>query len=428
MSGSVSLEYGFPSTHSTNAVSVAVYAILCLCEPGNTFSDTTTWSLVGLSCFYALSIVIGRLYCGMHGFLDVIIGSLLGAVISLGEFYYGPVFEAWLQASGSWWAPAVVTAIICVMVRIHPEPADDCPCFDDSVAFAGVLIGLEAGRWRFEQMSPYASVYNGPDATFDLGALGWLISIVRILAGLVVIIAWREVAKPTLHKTLPHLFRVIETAGLDLPRRFFLRATEYKSVPLRQRDDNVIPSVSDFGRAVNSIRGPTRGRAVSIGPQSAADAYETLAYRERRRRESVGSDDGAISNSGLAIKKTLSGLSENAVDDGSADRGVASGMQSHSLRVREAERQMGTGVAYISPSPERHPGEQLEPFPEIWVGQEDELGEKEMFSQLTKPRVRYDVEVVTKLVVYAGKLLLLEGHTPRQSLLLSYYWGLGTDS
>jgi hypothetical protein len=43
---------------------------------------------------------------------------------------------------------------------------------------------------------------------------------------------------------------------------------------------------------------------------------------------------------------------------------------------------------------------------EIFVGRSNELDEKEMFSRLEKPRVRYDVEVVTKLVVYAGKLLL----------------------
>ncbi len=33
---------------------------------------------------------------------------------------------------------------------------------------------------------------------------------------------------------------------------------------------------------------------------------------------------------------------------------------------------------------------------------EDEREEREMFSKLEKPRVRYDVEVVTKLIVYAG--------------------------
>lgn len=32
----------------------------------------------------------------------------------------------------------------------------------------------------------------------------------------------------------------------------------------------------------------------------------------------------------------------------------------------------------------------------------DDLGERDIFAKLAKTRVRYDVEVVTKLVVYAG--------------------------
>lgn len=32
----------------------------------------------------------------------------------------------------------------------------------------------------------------------------------------------------------------------------------------------------------------------------------------------------------------------------------------------------------------------------------DGLDEMEMFSRITQPRVRYDVEVVTKLIVYSG--------------------------
>ena len=50
------------------------------------------------------------------------------------------------------------------------------------------------------------------------------------------------------------------------------------------KTDNVLPGVGDFPGIVRNIRNARRGRSVSIGPQSAADAYETLAYRERRRR------------------------------------------------------------------------------------------------------------------------------------------------
>jgi hypothetical protein len=64
---------------------------------------------------------------------------------------------------------------------------------------------------------------------------------------------------------------------------------------------------------------------------------------------------------------------------------------------------MGQGHVMISPAtPEEKDDD--DDNAEIFVGQQNELEEKEMFSRLEKPRVRYDVEVVTKLVVYTGKL------------------------
>ncbi|KAK3344274.1 PAP2 superfamily-domain-containing protein [Lasiosphaeria hispida] len=419
MSGSAALEYGFPSTHSTNAVSVTVYAILKLHSESNNFSPSTTLALEGLAYFYAMSIVFGRLYCGMHGFLDVIIGSIMGAAISLIEFYYAPGINEWMYSS-NYVAPLTVALIVCILVRVHPEPADDCPCFDDSVAFAGVWIGLEAGTWRLAR-SQLGTVYNGPDATFDLSALGWKLATVRVLFGVLLIFAWREVMKPALLRFLPHLFRVIETNGLSLPRRFFVPASEYKDVPLHVRDDNVLPNVSDIPKLVRSIRGPGRGRAVSIGPQSAADAYETLAYRERKRRESLESEAGATVRS----KRSLMGLQERAAseaavggdeavdgepgvgedhDDGTCSQ--ASGVQSGFEQVTGRGAVLFSPVDYLSPvakgvaDADRAVGGAAEE-------REDELGEREMFEMLVKPRVRYDVEVVTKLVVYTGMFFLL---------------------
>ncbi|KAK4034720.1 PAP2 superfamily-domain-containing protein [Parachaetomium inaequale] len=415
MSGSAALEYGFPSTHSANAVSVAVYAVLMLHRPSNPFSPSTTLALEGLAYFYALSIVIGRLYCGMHGFVDVIIGSLMGAAISLVEFHHAPRLEAWLYSS-AYLAPLIIALLIIVLVRVHPEPADDCPCFDDSVAFAGVMIGLECGTWRFARYSRFAAVYNGPDATFDLAALGWRRAVARLVFGVAVIFAWREVMKPALLRFLPHLYRVIETWGLSLPRRFFVPASEYKDVPLHVRDDTVLPNVSDLPRLVRSFRGPGRGRSVSIGPQSAADAYETLAYRERRRRESLGSDAGgagagaaaaaaAAAAGALKGRASVNGLRDKAaaaaapVVDGECAK--VSGVQSGGRRLAEFEKMMGTGSVVASPTPGA-PAADAVAGADLYLGQEDELGEREVFSKLVKPRVRYDVEVVTKLVVYAG--------------------------
>lgn len=384
MSGSVALEYGFPSTHSANAVSVAVYGLLILKDPANTLQPTVRFGLEIMAYFYAVSIVFGRLYCGMHGFLDVIIGSILGAVISLGEFYYGPPLDEYMHTS-SWIAPLIAGLVVVILVRIHPEPADDCPCFDDSVAFAGVVIGLEIGTWTYGKIpgDPWETHAHGHE-TVDVAPLGWAMNVARIVIGVLIVFLWRETMKPFLLKTLPSLFRLIENSPLSLPRRFFTSASEYKSVPPGTRMDNMFPSASDFPRMVESIRHPTtRGRSVSIGPQSAADVYETLAYRERRRRDSMNS------NPSLRSKSSNVELASTKEEDGSG-RALTSGAKSPLNRY---EQQMGE----VTESPTENGATA---FPEY---NEDEMDESKVFSQLVKPRVRYDVEVVTKLVVYAGK-------------------------
>jgi len=221
-SPSVALEYGFPSTHATNAVSVVVYAVWALRSSEN----------IGLSGFwvesifyvYALSILVGRLYCGMHGFFDVIMGSLLGAVLAAIQCKYGATFDKWIF-DGSVRNVIIVTVVALIAVRVHSEPADDCPCFDDSVAFSAVMIGVQAGTWHFSKTS-FAWNEQSPGATpFLLADIGWPRTVARIVLGVLVIFAWRGLMKPTLFKLLPPIFRVVEELGLSLPRRFFLRAS-----------------------------------------------------------------------------------------------------------------------------------------------------------------------------------------------------------
>lgn len=224
MSHSAALEYGFPSTHSTNAVSVAVYSLFLLQSPESDVHPSLKLLLQTISCCYAISIILGRLYCGMHGFFDVMVGSTLGALLSTIQCLYGDYFDAFIHTD-SWKPLAIVVLITLVLVRIHPEPADDCPCFDDSVAFAAVIIGVELGCWHFGQSG---RAWNEPffaTVPYKLDILGWPKTIARILIGVITVFAWREVMKPTLLRSLPPIFRVIERLGLSLPRKFFVQAS-----------------------------------------------------------------------------------------------------------------------------------------------------------------------------------------------------------
>lgn len=224
MSGSAALEYGFPSTHSTNAVSVVVYAMHDLNSADSALSPFAKNSLQFLLFLYGTSIVLGRLYCGMHGFLDVVAGCLLGAFLGFIQCAYGAAIDNFVL-SDTIQRPLLIGLIILALVRIHPEPADSCPCFDDSVAFAGVLIGIELGGWHFAKTVYGVSEPIPGSVVFDLQELGWIKAVARIVLGVFTVFVWREVMKPSLHRLLPPLFRIIEKSGLSLPRRFFTKAS-----------------------------------------------------------------------------------------------------------------------------------------------------------------------------------------------------------
>ncbi|ETI23305.1 hypothetical protein G647_05105 [Cladophialophora carrionii CBS 160.54] len=388
MSGSAALEYGFPSTHSTNAVSVAVYS-LHLLHQSNEMDPNLKLGLQIMAYFYAVSIVLGRLYCGMHGFFDVIWGSALGAVLGLVQAAYGPTFDDWLH-TGDLKRVLVVILIILVLVRIHPEPADDCPCFDDSVSFAGVFIGCEYAGWHFARTSYAWSSPTKGTIPFDLQKMGWLVLVARIILGVLVIFAWRGIMKPTLLRILPPIFRVIEQFGLTLPRRFFKPASEYETIPRQPNDDNIIPQAREIPGLLSNFR---RRRAISVGPQSEADAYETLAYRNKKRRDSLNAPEA------------LSSTKEEVSPSPSPDRGYFENKDTTQGRKRSSSlemfrAQMGTGVEALSPLPVLSPaGKEHNPQD---VSSADELQEQRIFSTIQRPRVRYDVEVVTKLIVYSG--------------------------
>ncbi|KAK6506377.1 hypothetical protein TWF506_011292 [Arthrobotrys conoides] len=363
MSGSAALEYGFPSTHSTNAVSVALYSLLIL-RDNPSIPDNQRIIYIILAALYATSIVFGRVYCGMHGFLDVVVGSILGVILALAEWVYGPLTNQWVWY-GTWIAPLTMTLAILVFVRIHPEPADPCPCFDDGVAFAGVVIGIEVGQWHYSKTS---FGWNAPvpaTVPYSFQSVGAVSTFLRFAMGVAIIFVWREVAKSVLLKYLPPLFRFIGRIGLVLPRRHFIDARDYKSVPSHLPDETIPP----IGQLPRMIR---RGRSDSVGPQSAADAYETLAFRERKRRESLG-QEGMSPGSRSPVRSPLG--QENGSNN--VNNSLGGYVQQQQQQKLKEEEEKASEETY-------------------------EKQERDMLSQIEKPRVRYDVEVVTKLLVYSG--------------------------
>ncbi|KAI5118596.1 hypothetical protein M0805_004171 [Coniferiporia weirii] len=292
--GSHHLEYGFPSTHSTNSVSIALYIYSLVHVQYFTMATISTLAY-SLFCVllsvYVLSIVFGRLYTGMHSFTDCAVGVALGTAVWGAHAIWWPPIEAWLVGtSGSsswlptWGGPLVVTLVCGFMVHRHPQPVDDCPCFEDAIAFVSVIAGVFVSHWGgvflgfdddhiVSHMAGHALPFFS-DASFDSSeggaavwrpaALWWGMALLKLTIGISIIFIWRLLVKVVLHSLLPPLFRVISykvlprlvsisvlPKGSELPtRRFYTPATEYDgSVP--EGGLHPIPSVIDLPATIH---------------------------------------------------------------------------------------------------------------------------------------------------------------------------------
>lgn len=178
-------------------------------------------------------------------------------------------------------------------------------------------------------------------------------------------------------------------------------------MPGHIKTDNVMPSVSDLPNLVSSIRHPRRNRSVSIGPQSAADAYETLFVRQRRRRESMSSLPIAFKRRPLARgSPTATEPAPNTERSRGGESYVqlppTPAMSNHDLSttLETSTTCVKSGLLTPSDSTQNISGILRSPSQDR---RQNEKEEREMFLTLEKPRVRYDVEVVTKLIVYSGE-------------------------
>lgn len=325
--GSHHLEYGFPSTHSTNSMSIALYIFSIvyslyttptvppesshisdvfpsIIASGTHISSTTFYITSCILTFYIFSIVYGRLYTGMHSFTDCFFGVLLGTLISGLYVWFHPWLD-WMVARPSWLVPTLSIPLTLLLVNRHPQPVDDCPCFEDAIAFMSVVLGEMLVRW-------FMIRYHF-DATFFVRAMPghvsggswtemwawWSTAAAKMVVGIMAIFAWRIFAKFLLHRVLPPTFRLLAKLFTLPSRRFYTPATDYKNVPPEREGLRPIPSVIDLP---GMLEMEVDGVGMGVGKGTGA------SYNQRF----LGADGGVKNRNGGVNGKIGSGKKEKS--------------------------------------------------------------------------------------------------------------------
>ncbi|GAB1527927.1 dihydrosphingosine 1-phosphate phosphatase [Rhizoctonia solani] len=286
--GTHHLEYGFPSTHSTNSVSIALYfhTLSHTALVNGVISPLMYHIIQVLLVVYAFSIVFGRLYCAMHSFTDCIAGIAVGTAIWAAQLQWGGTFDTWVTTSG-WSVPVIILVTGLFLVHRHAEPVDDCPCFEDAIAFVSVVMGAVIAHWHFSQLilapaqlSTWSDYFisRTPGSNFttpyDVGTFAFY-TMLKMVVGITAIFLWRIVAKRVLLTILPPIYRKFSSEVGPLPtRRWYTPATDYAEVPADVAHLRSVPSVIDL---------PSRASVVTSGVLPRAHIYRKFEAESKLR-------------------------------------------------------------------------------------------------------------------------------------------------
>ncbi|GAA6043883.1 hypothetical protein JCM8097_004283 [Rhodosporidiobolus ruineniae] len=263
--GTHALEYGFPSTHSSNAVSMAFFFSESLLT-----RNTGAWAWlnpVGIlaAAFFAWSVAFGRLYTGMHSMADVFTGSSIGIILWAVHFRYADALNT--LGSGSGWVGSITATLgLLLILSTHPEPAEPCPCFEDTVAFLSVVLGVMLGSaWAPDRLP--TTTYGYQSRTVQEFGLWVGATLIKLVGGISAILVWRIIAKQVCHAILPPIFRFFAPL-IQLPRRGYEPATHYDKYPPEAKLDPV-PSILDLPSLVDdSAVSPSSVSSASLLPSS----------------------------------------------------------------------------------------------------------------------------------------------------------------
>ncbi|GMG40662.1 unnamed protein product [Ambrosiozyma monospora] len=202
-------EYGCPSSHTANATSVVIILLWELFKNWSRFPTVvSSFFVIGLAGYWTC-LVLGRVYCGMHGFVDISLGACIGIFTVLFRKLLKPVWDDYVY-SDNVLVPITLCVVYYALIYFHTVPVDACPCFEDGIAFIGVLIGLDIAHWAISNSPFRNSDPNYPcSVPYSYEQLGIMESILRFVIGVGCVVIWKAVSKPLLLKLLKPIHHLI---------------------------------------------------------------------------------------------------------------------------------------------------------------------------------------------------------------------------
>jgi len=232
-------DFGFPSTHSMNAVTNSLVVLLYYC---NSISHESIVGLVAVCIWYIGSMCISRMYLGAHSPTDIRGGLALGFLLVA---VYAPNIERVEVFYNE--TPMIFPKVFCLtffLLLMCPQPRPPTPTFNQNALLLGLVGGLIFGSRQFHALTlaeaiEWRSYLRLGDASEFATSHFYLNTVVKTVSGYSIVMIFRVIAKTAIVALL-NVFGVSTKPRVVDESTRTTRRSKIKVVRLLTRDVDIL--------------------------------------------------------------------------------------------------------------------------------------------------------------------------------------------
>ena len=144
-------DWGLPSHHALLAVNMPWYLWFYMYQ-NYQLEPVVAIVLFTVLASWSFCVMFSRLYLGVHSPADVVAGGFLGCLLLAFWLQIDDMVDFYITTSNSCY---VILVGVIILMYIHPDPHPLTITYDDTLAMAGITVGVSFGR----NFAPHRIIY-----------------------------------------------------------------------------------------------------------------------------------------------------------------------------------------------------------------------------------------------------------------------------
>lgn len=181
-------DWGLPSHHALLGVNMPWYLWFYMYQNYH-LELVVSIMLFTTLAIWSFCVMFSRLYLGVHSPADVVTGGILGCLLLACWLQVDNMVDFYITTPNSCY---MILSAVIILLLIHPDPHPLTITYDDTVALAGITVGVSFGRSLASHQIIYAVLDKHRFTSLTILKFSYL-SCARVVIGLTVYLVLKEI-------------------------------------------------------------------------------------------------------------------------------------------------------------------------------------------------------------------------------------------